>query len=65
MCHQSSPSPRRITTVISIIAKMLSNSVVNVFRKLEIGNSDTIVWITCIKISSQFQICVQILGMQF
>ena len=44
----------RITAVISMIAKMFSNSVVNAFYKLKTVNSVTIIWITWIKISSQF-----------
>ena len=52
--QQSSLGLRRMSAVISIISLMFSNSVVNVFCKLEIGNSVSIIWITCIKISSQF-----------
>ena len=50
--QQSSLGLRRMSAVI--ISLMFSNSVVNVFCKLEIGNSVSIIWITCIKISSQF-----------
>ena len=52
--QQSSLSLMRITVVISMIAKMFSNSVVNAFCRLKVVNSVTIVWITCIEISSQF-----------
>ena len=52
--QQSSLGLRRMSAVISIISIMFSNSVVNIFCKLEIGNSVSIIWITCIKISSQF-----------
>ena len=38
----------------SIIARVLSNSVVNLFRKLKVVNTVTIVWITCSLISSHF-----------
>ena len=37
-----------------MIAEMFSNSVVNAFYKLKTVNSVTIIWITWIKISSQF-----------
>ena len=36
----------RITAVISMIAEMFSNSVVNAFYKLKTVNSVTIIWIT-------------------
>ena len=52
--QQSSLGLRRMSAFISIISIMFSNSMVNVFCKLEIGNSVSIIWITCIKISSQF-----------
>ena len=52
--QQSSLSLMRITAVISMIAKMFSNSVVNAVCRLKVVNSVTIVWITYIEISSQF-----------